>query len=412
MSVKINGQRLLDDLDDLAKIGRTNQGGLSRLAMSAADIEGRLWFQQRVQADGLVFRTDGAGNISAVLPSAGQVDAPTLLIGSHLDTVQNGGRFDGALGVLAGLEVLRTCRDAGLALPFQLEVISFTDEEGHILPLMGSRAAAGILTRTELEHPRGGKQALEAGMKRLAITPETILAARRSNLHAYLELHIEQGSMLEDAGFNIGIVTSMVGLRSYWLHFTGVSAHAGTKPMEQRADALWGASEFIRSARDLVMQHFAPGVMNVGQLLMPPGAFNIVPADVKLALEFRHSTHDLLDAMDAKLLVLAQQIASQFNLTLAIEPVAQVAPAMMDATLMQQLEAAADQLGLTHTRLFSFAGHDAQSMRACVPTAMLFVPSVKGISHHPDEFTHPEAVINGANLLLQTIRNLSENQPG
>ncbi len=409
MLLKINGQRLSDDLDALGKIGATSEGGLSRLAMSAADVEGRSWFRQRVQESGLIFRSDGAGNVSAVLPSARQVDAPTLLMGSHLDTVHNGGRFDGALGVLAGLEVLRTCRDAGLVLPFHLEAISFTDEEGSILPLMGSRAAAGILTLDELEHPRGGKDALEEGMKRLNITPETILNAKRENLHAYLELHIEQGAILEDSGFDIGIVTSMVGLRSYWLEFTGESAHAGTKPMPGRADALWGAAEFIRAARDLVMRDFAPGVMNVGQIFVGPGAFNIVPGHAKLALEFRHSTREYLDQMDSKLMPLAHEIANQFNLALEVEPVAWVEPAMMDEGLMQTLEAASKQHGLSHTRVFSFAGHDAQSLQTQIPTAMLFVPSVKGISHHPDEFTTPEAVMNGANVLLQTILNLSEN---
>lgn len=406
MILKINGQRLLDDLDALARIGATNEGGLSRLAMSAADVEGRLWFRERVQESGLLFRADGAGNVSAVLPSLAQTDALTLLIGSHLDTVQNGGRFDGTLGVLAGLEVLRTCRDAGIALPFHLEVISFTDEEGSILPLMGSRAAAGILTRDELEHPRGGKLALEEGMKRLNVTPETILAAKRDNLLAYLELHIEQGSILEDSGFDIGIVTSMVGLRSYWLRFTGESAHAGTKPMHKRADALWGAAEFIRAARDLVMRDFAPGVMNVGQIFAEPGAFNIVPGKAKLALEFRHSTHDYLEDMNRQLMSLAHETASTFNLTLEVEPVAGVEPSMMDESLMQMLETAAAQHGLSHTRVFSFAGHDAQSLQARIPTAMLFVPSVRGVSHHPGEFTTPESVINGGNLLLQTVCNL------
>lgn len=404
--LKINGQRLLDDLEALGKIGATEQGGLNRLAMSAADVEGRLWFRERVEEAGLLFRADGAGNLSAVLPCS-QPSAPTFLIGSHLDTVQNGGRFDGALGVLAGLEVLRTCRDTKQAFPFHLEVISFTDEEGHILPLLGSRAVAGLLTRDELENPRGTKYTLEDGMKRLGITPETILSAKRLRLQAYLELHIEQGSILEDSGFDIGIVTSIIGLRSYWLHFTGESAHAGTKPMLSRADALWGVSEFIRAARELVMDRFAPGVMNVGQLFVQPGAFNIVPGKATLALEFRHATHDHLEIMDRELMALAREIADQFKLMLEIEPVAQLEPAIMDNSLMRMLEIATEQQGLSHKRVFSFAGHDAQSMQKQVPTAMLFVPSVKGVSHHPDEFTTREAVINGANVLLQTVCRFS-----
>ncbi len=406
--LEINGQRLLQDLDALGQIGWTEQGGLSRLAMSAADVEGRAWFRRRIEDADLRFCSDGAGNLSAVLPSTVQSGAPTLLIGSHLDTVRNGGRFDGALGVLAGLEVLRTLREAELALPFQLEIISFTDEEGSVVPLLGSRAAAGILTRADLEHPRAGEDAFVAGMERLRITPESLFQSRRNDLYGYLELHIEQGAILEDSGFEIGVVTSIVGVRAYWLHFIGEAAHAGTRPMRQRADALWGAAEFIRAARDRVLRDFSPGVMNVGQISVQPGAFNIVPAEAKLAFEFRHSTPEYLESMTETLLTLAQQTADQFKLTLEIEAVAQVAPALMDDTLMTHLEKAADQLGLKHTRTLSFAGHDAQSMRAQVPAAMLFVPSINGISHHPAEFTPPEAVVNGANVLLHTVLSLGE----
>jgi N-carbamoyl-L-amino-acid hydrolase len=406
--LEINGQRLLNDLASLAEIGRTPEGGVARPAMSAADVEGRDWFRHRVSQSGLEFRVDGAGNLSAVFASANTA-AQTLLIGSHLDTVPNGGRFDGALGVLAGLEVLRTLRDAGFVLHFHLEVISFTDEEGHLLPLLGSQAAAGILTQDDLEHPRGGRDALEDGMQRLGITPETILNARRNGLYAYLELHIEQGSILEDSGFDIGVVTSIVGIRSYWLRFIGQAAHAGTQPMSQRADALWGAAEFIRAARNLIMSDFSPGVMNVGQLFVQPGAFNIVPAEAKLALEFRHSTDDTLETMTHVLLALAQQISSQFHLGLEIELNASESPAVMDETLMRNLKAAADQLQLKHTRLFSFAGHDAMSMQTRIPSAMIFVPSANGVSHHASEFTSPEAVINGTNVLLQTVLKLGEN---
>ena len=402
--LRINGQRLLDDLDALAEIGRTAEGGVARLAMSAEDVEGRAWFRRRVQEANLDFRSDGAGNLSAVLLSA--QGGRTLLIGSHLDTVPNGGRFDGALGVLAGLEVLRTLHEAGLALPFQLEAISFTDEEGHILPLFGSRAAAGSLTADALEHPRGGANALEDGLRRIGITRESSLQAHRSDLVAYLELHIEQGAILETTGVEIGVVTAIVGIRSFWLRFIGKAAHGGTQPMTQRADALWGAVEFIQAARTLVMSDYSPGVMNVGQLLVQPGAFNIVPAEARLALEFRHSTNDQLDQMDQALLKLAQQIASQLRLGLEIEPVVHEAPAAMDETLMLHLESAADRLGLSHRRLFSFAGHDAQSMRAKIPAAMIFVPSANGISHHPSEFTAPEAIINGANVLLETVLSL------
>jgi N-carbamoyl-L-amino-acid hydrolase len=186
--LRINARRLLDDLEALGEIGRTPQGGVSRPAMSPADVEGRAWFRARVEAAGLEFRRDGAANLSAVLP-AGDPTAPTLLTGSHLDTVPNGGRYDGALGVLAALEILRTLRQAGLSLPVHLEAISFTDEEGELQDQLGSRALAGTLTARDLDRPRGGGDKLAAGMRRLGVTHQGMLAARRDpqDLLAFVE---------------------------------------------------------------------------------------------------------------------------------------------------------------------------------------------------------------------------------
>ncbi|MCB1032232.1 MAG: M20/M25/M40 family metallo-hydrolase, partial [Acidobacteria bacterium] len=206
--LRVDGQRLLADLESLGRIGATPDGGVSRLAFSEEDLEGRRWFERRVEEAGLVLRSDGAGNLSAVLP----VDDPgarTLLLGSHLDTVPNGGRYDGALGVLAALEVLRTVKERRLALPVHLEAISFTDEEGSLLGEFGSLALAGKLDEEALARARGGSAALEEGMARLGIDLESARAARRppKELLAYLELHIEQGTRLESAGLDIGAVT-------------------------------------------------------------------------------------------------------------------------------------------------------------------------------------------------------------
>jgi N-carbamoyl-L-amino-acid hydrolase len=403
----INADRLLADLKSLAVIGQTPDGGVSRSAMSPADVEGRAWFRQRVEQDGLLFRQDGAGNLSAVLPAA--PDAPTILLGSHLDTVPNGGKFDGALGVLSALEVLRTVRDAGLYLPVNLEAISFTDEEGSIVALLGSRAVSGLLTAADLQLPRGGSETLRAGMERLQITPESALAARRDNIRAYCEIHIEQGARLEEQRIDLGVVTAIVGIRAFWLRLTGKAAHAGTMPMDRRADALWGMAAFVQAARQLVMERFTPGVMNVGQVLAQPGAFNIVPAEVRFALEFRHGSVAQLDEMESALFSLARDTAQAYGLTLDIEPVGSYSPAIMDAHLMTTIEQAADQLGLSHTRLLSFAGHDAQSISAIAPASMIFVPSRDGISHNPLEYTAPEYVVAGANVLLTTVLALAQS---
>jgi hydantoinase/carbamoylase family amidase len=231
--LKINSDRLLANLNALAQIGRTPAGGVARPALSEADKAGRDWFRARVQTARLEFRADGAGNLSAILPTADST-ARTLLAGSHLDTVPNGGRFDGALGVLSALEALQTIKEAGLSLPYHLEAISFTDEEGTVAGLLGSRALTGQLAEPDLAQVRLEPAEFKAGLARLGLTRTGFLSAQRdpATLAGYVELHIEQGTRLEEAGIDIGVVTSIVGIRSFWLNFTGQAGHAGTTPMD------------------------------------------------------------------------------------------------------------------------------------------------------------------------------------
>ncbi|GAB4572624.1 MAG: Zn-dependent hydrolase [Anaerolineae bacterium] len=409
----VNAHRLLDDLADLSRIGATPDGGVHRPALSPADMAARAWFQERVEAAGLRFAQDGAGNLSAVLP-CDNPQARTLLCGSHLDSVPNGGRFDGPLGTLAALEALRTIQEAGLDLPVHLEAIAFTDEEGAHHHLLGSRALTGLLPAEELPHPHGRPKAFQAGLERAGLTFESILSAARSpeTLAGYVELHIEQGRRLEQARINIGAVTAIVGIRSFWLTFTGQAAHAGTTPVNERQDALRGAAEFVLWAQQMVIDRFLPGTVNCGIVETLPGAFNIVPGRVRLALEFRHDSADQLDAMQKTLLALAQDAAQVHDLHLAVTPLGGVEPATFDEVVVQAIERAAGRLGLTCTRLLSFAGHDAQNLSRITPAAMIFVPSVEGISHNPAEFTRDKDVINGANTLLHTLLILAENMAG
>lgn len=405
---KINPDRLLNNLNALAQIGRTPAGGVSRPALSAADKAGRDWFRARVLDAGLEFRADGAGNLSAILPAADPA-ARTLMAGSHLDTVLDGGRFDGALGVLSALEALQTIKEAGLSLPFHLEAISFTDEEGTVGGLLGSRALTGQLTEQDLAQVRLEPAQFAARLERLGLTRTGFLSTRRdpATLAGYVELHIEQGTRLEDAGLDIGVVTSIVGIRSFWLNFTGQAGHAGTTPMAKRADAMWGVADFVTQARQMVAARFSPGVMNCGQVHVSPGAFNIIPAEARLALEFRHGTEAQLDLMQAALLELAGQVAEQHDLTLITEPTGNYVAAPMTMPMIEAIEQAAGQLGLKHTRLLSLAGHDAQTMAPFTPSGLFFVPSVAGLSHNPQEFTHDEDVINGANVVLHTLLTLA-----
>ena len=406
----INRERFLQDLDDLARIGATAEGGVSRPALSAEDVAGRNWYKEKVVEAGLEFHSDGAGNLSAVLRSD-HPDAKTLIVGSHLDSVLDGGRFDGSLGVLSAFEAICTIKEAGVSLPFHVEAISFTDEEGSILGLVGSMALAGKLHAEDLQNPRGGRDTLVPGMERIGISDETVMAARRdpSTLHGYIEVHIEQGTRLEEAGIDIGVVTAMVGIRSAAVRFLGAAAHAGTMPMDRRRDALWGASEFVLQARELGMEQFTPGVVNVGKINAKPGAFNIVPAEVELALEFRHSTLEMMDALQESLFALAESVAQQYGLRVEIELGHTVPPAPMDGEMMKMVEQATKKLGLSHTQLLSFAGHDAQIMSQVTPSALYFVPSVGGISHNPKEYTKPDDCVNGANVMLQSILLLAES---
>jgi beta-ureidopropionase / N-carbamoyl-L-amino-acid hydrolase len=404
----INRERFLRLMDEQAQFGATDAGGVSRPALSPEDMQIRNWFQQQITANGLKYAIDGAGNQSAILESS-NLNAKTLLLGSHFDSVPNGGRFDGALGLIAAFEVLLSIKDAGIALPFHLEVINLTDEEGTLMGITGSRAIVGLLSREELLNPRGERERLTEGMSRAGLSDESMLSAKRDPalLLGYLEVHIEQGTRLEEAKFNIGVVTSIVGIRSYWMTFKGEAAHAGTKPMDKRRDAFWGASAFALWAKDRIMADFHPGVVNFGRIHLEPGAFNIVPAEVKLAVEFRHGEITQLDAMETAILEQAHLAAQEYGLQLEAETGDSLLPAPMADSFVTAIETASEKLGLSHTRLLSFAGHDAQSFAHVTNSAMFFVPSVNGISHNPLEYTKPDDCVNAANVMLQAVLEIA-----
>jgi hydantoinase/carbamoylase family amidase len=401
-NLRINAGRMRAAFDELAQIGATADGGVDRPSLSEAHLTARDWFRRQVVQAGLEFRTDGAGNHSAFLP-CGPASAPALLLGSHLDSVPHGGRFDGALGVMAAFEALRTVRDAGLRLPLNLEAIDFTDEEGTLVGQLGSAALAGSLRPEHLQSPRGGREALVDGMRRAGLTQEGLFSAARprGSIAGYLELHIEQGSRLERLGTDIGIVSAIVGLSSCLLTFIGRADHAGTAPMGERLDASLGASAFTLAARDLVLEDFPDCVVNIGNMEFSPGAFNIVPAQVDLWLEFRAPTADQFSLLEAALLERAGAEAGRFGLRLKAEILDQHPPTPMDDGAQGAFAAASDALELTHTPLISGAVHDAQSLAGFCPVGMIFVPSAAGASHAPREFTAWQDCVNGANVLLQ-----------
>lgn len=406
-TLHIHTERFRRNFERLAQTGRGTDGGITRPAFSQAHREARHWFLEQGRTAGLATRVDGAGNHSAVL-SCGSADAPTLLIGSHLDSVPNGGAYDGALGVVAGLEALMAIQDAGVPLPLNLEVVDFTDEEGRYVGFLGSRALAGGLAADDIRAPRGDRQAFAAALEQAGLTEATILGAKRAprSLVGYLELHVEQGGRLSDADLDIGIVTGIVGLRSYKLTFVGRANHSGTTPLQSRFDAAQGACAFTLAARELVLASFPESVVNVGNMAFAPGAFNIVPERVTVDLEFRAETTPTLDAMQTALLDRAARDAERFGLQIDIQPVGTAPPAPMAAPMQAAITQAIHHLNLRSRKLPSGAGHDAQSLARVCPTGMLFVPSVGGISHSPQEFTEWRDCVNGANALLHTVVTL------
>jgi beta-ureidopropionase / N-carbamoyl-L-amino-acid hydrolase len=406
----INISRLREDFFDLSQIGKVGESGVNRPAFSIAHLEARSWFRKRIEQAGLEFRQDEAGNTSGFL-RCGPPGAPTLLLGSHLDSVPTGGRFDGALGVLAGLEALRRIHEESLTLPFHLEVIDFSDEEGSLVNFFGSFALVGLLEPEHLENPRGGRDKLSEGLQRAGLNPEAVLDARRdpASLAGYLELHIEQGSQLITAGMKVGVVSSITGLSFYRLIFLGRADHAGTAPVQTRKDAGVGASYFNVSLRELIVERYPDCVANVGIANFEPGAFNIVPEKAVLSLEFRSAELSRFQSLKSEVLKLAEDAAARFGLRLVVEFLGEKEPLVMNQKMQGVVEKAAEVLGLPAAEIVSRAGHDAQAMAAFCPTGMIFVPSEGGISHSPNEFTQWEDCVNGANVMLNSVLLLAEN---
>ena len=402
--IRIDADRLLADFLTLSEIGRTPAGGVCRATFSAAHLQARAWFLDRSAEAGLEPRTDAAGNHSAVLAGVSP-NARTLLLGSHLDSVPDGGRFDGALGVLAALEALRSVKDAGLALPVTLEAIDFTDEEGSLIGLLGSRALAGALTAEMLKAPRSGRDVLTAALRRGGLREADLTRARRDpeSLAGYLELHIEQGPLLERHRADIGVVTAIAGSRSYRLVFEGARRHAGTTPLAARRDALLGAARFTLLVRETIERHFPGCVGTVGAIEVERSAFNVVPGRALLLLELRGPATEQLDALETELLAAARREAAAQEVGLLVERVGRWDPVELDASIQETVAEVARDLGLSTLELLSGAGHDTQALAPVTRAGMIFVPSKGGISHDPAEETSWRDCVNGANVLLRTV---------
>jgi N-carbamoyl-L-amino-acid hydrolase len=399
----INAERFKADFEALSQIGATQYDGIHRPALSQNHLNARAWFRERVRKAKLRFKVDQAGNHSAILPCQDNSNI-SLLIGSHLDSVPNGGRFDGALGVLAALETLRVVNENNISLPINLEAIDFTDEEGTLVNFLGSFALTGKLENDSLDSPRGGREGLENGLRRAGLSRSDILNARRDpkTLAGYLELHVEQGSVLAQKGADIGVVSAIAGISSYHVKFLGREDHAATIPMDKRLDAGLGASAFSLAAQQLVVNKYPGCFVNVGNVSYEPASFNIVPRSATSSLEFRAPNSELMQSLRDALLHKAKDAAEEYNLGIEIESLGDCSPATMDEQLQEMIMSSSEHLGLESLCLRSGPGHDAQAFADLCPTGMIFAPSVDGVSHSPRESTSWKDCVNSANVLLHT----------
>ncbi len=407
MEMRINGERLRKDLEDLGRIGRDEYGGVSRPSFSPADLEARAWLRKKIEETGLRYRQDGAGNQFGRVEGQGR----TVMAGSHIDTVPNGGMFDGAAGVVAALEAARRILEEKVPIARPLEVASFTDEEGNLVgDFLGSRAFMGLLVTDEI---RNGKTSFGMPfrdvLKRTEFTAESILAARkdRPELEAYLELHIEQGPVLEDEGVAIGIVDKIAGKHYRQCAFIGESGHAGTTPLELRRDAFLGLADLaLKATQHVATKHYG-SMLTIGKAALHPGAFSVIPGRADFTLEFRSSSPEALDAIEKEVFALAEDVASTRGLTFASRIVDKTAPVMIAPRIVNLLEEECRTLGYPSMRMTSGAGHDAQILAGACDVGMIFVPSLDGVSHAPGERINWDDLEKGANLLLRTLVRLA-----
>lgn len=401
----INIQRLSEHIEQLSRIGRTADGGIDRFSYTDHDIKANELVAQYMKAAGLNVHYDAVGNL--IGSDEGTEDLPAIVLGSHIDTVPNGGKFDGSLGVLVAIEVIHSFKEQGIELRHPVKVIAFRDEEGTRFGfgMIGSRAVAGTLTTADLQRMDEDGITIEQAIANCGLEKKSLSSTRLNHVKCYLEVHIEQGKVLEAKGAAVGNVTGIAG--PLWLKFqlTGLAEHAGTTPMNQRQDALVGASLIIAEVEKMT-KRYNSSVATVGKLIVKPNGVNVIPGEVEWTIDMRDIDEAQRDQLERDIKQYAEAVARERQLGLHVIELQRVEPVHCDKILQALIKESIQEIGETVVSLPSGAGHDAMQFKDCFPVGMIFVRSKDGISHNPKEFTAEEDMLKAAQVLYKTMVKL------
>ena len=404
-NLRINGDRLWDSLMDMAKIGPGVAGGNNRQTLTDEDSEGRKLFQKWCEDAGMTMAVDTMGNMFMTRPGT-DPDAKPVYMGSHLDTQPTGGKYDGVLGVLGGLEVVRSMNDLGLKTKHPIVIANWTNEEGtRFAPAMlASGVFAGMHTQDwayDREDAEGKKFGDE--LKRVGWVGDEEVGSRKNDIHAMFELHIEQGPILEAEGKDIGVVTHGQGL--WWLEVTvtGKDSHTGSTPMPMRKNAGLGMARMAELVHEIAMKHQPAAVGAIGHCDFHPNSRNVIPGKVVFTVDFRSPNQDVLDGMKAEFEEKAPKIAEELGLSVNIEVAGHFDPVTFDADCVSSVRNAAERLGYSHMDIISGAGHDACWINRVAPTSMIMCPCVDGLSHNEAEEISKEWAAAGADVLFHAV---------
>jgi beta-ureidopropionase / N-carbamoyl-L-amino-acid hydrolase len=410
-NVRINGVRLWDSLMEMAKIGATPKGGCKRLTLTDLDKQARELFRRWCEAEGCTLKIDEMGNMFAHRPGE-DASLPPVIVGSHLDTQPTGGKFDGVLGVLGALEVVRSLNDLKIKTRYPIEVANWTNEEGsrYAPAMVSSGVFAGVFTK-DFAYSRVDSDGKTLGdeLKRIGFKGEAPVGGRP--VHAYFELHIEQGPILEDENIDVGVVTHGQGQRWYEIRLTGFESHAGSTPMPRRKDALLGAARIVELVNAIGLSKAPLGVSTVGMLNPYPNSRNVIPGEVFMTCEFRHPLDETLTAMDAAVKEGVEAITKKIGLTYDLKQVFYYPPVAFDSGCVDAVRRAAERFGYSHRDIVSGAGHDACYLARVAPASMVFTPCVDGVSHNESEDIKQEWSTAGANVLMHAVLEKAEIAP-